>query len=421
LRAYRLLAAGVHQEPSQLLLRRQALARPVSPGWGLVIALSLDQLVAWGVLYYAYAILFVPIAVDLAVSREFVAGAFSGALLVSGLLARTVGRALDRMGARPVLLAGAVAGLAALTALLVSTGPVTLTVAFALLGVAQALALYESAFRAVVHWFPSSRGRSRALLVVTSVAGFASTAFLPLTAIMVGCLGWRATVAGLGLLLGLVVVPIRVLLPKGTGPTDIPAHDAVSRAGAAVGAGWLATAFALHAFASTGVAVYLVWHFAERGWTMAAAAALAGLAGASQVPGRLLLAPLQGALASRLRIPLLFVVQAASLVGILAGSGVLATAAVMLFGAANGMMTLERANITVEWFGRDSFGSRSGDIASVSLVARAAAPFVVAILRGDRGYAQAFAVLSALLMAGALVMAVADRTRQFSLARSTTG
>jgi predicted MFS family arabinose efflux permease len=392
------------------LLLRQSRADHVPSPWGHVIALSIDQMLAWGVLYYAYSVLFLPVAMDTGVSREFVAGAFSAALLVSGLLARPVGRALDRWGARRILLLGAVVGLVALAGLFLSTGPFTLVLAFLVLGVAQALALYESAFRAVVSWLPVARTRSRALLLVTSVAGFASTVFLPLTAFLVGRWGWRPSVAVLGLLLAAVILPVRLRLPA----MNLALQDLSTRVRGGrrpvPGARLLTTAFALHAFASTGVAVYLVWHLAERGASMQAAAAMAGLAGASQVPGRLLLAPLQGVFGSRLRIPLLFLVQAAALFGLVAGTDILAVAALMLFGAANGIMTLERAAITVEWFGRDSFGTRTGDIASVSLVARAAAPYAVAVLREGTGYAAAFAILAVVLVLGALIMAFAHST-----------
>ena len=45
------------------------------------------------------------------------------------------------------------------------------------IGVALALTLYEPAFAAASTWF--ERGRSRALLILTTVAGLASTIFLP--------------------------------------------------------------------------------------------------------------------------------------------------------------------------------------------------------------------------------------------------
>src|SRR5690606_4361569 len=122
--------------------------------WAKVVELAADQLVAWGTLYYAYAILSAPIARDLGVSPRFVAGAFSCTLLVASLLARPCGRAMDRGGARPVLLAGAFLAPSTFGALAAVEGPLSLLAVFTVLGVAHALSLYEPAFRAVVEWYP---------------------------------------------------------------------------------------------------------------------------------------------------------------------------------------------------------------------------------------------------------------------------
>ncbi|HEY6725012.1 MAG TPA: hypothetical protein VI197_13340, partial [Polyangiaceae bacterium] len=108
----------------------QAQAAPGRP-WAAVVGLSLDQLVAWGVLYYSYSVLSVPIARDLGVATSTVAAAFSGSLLVSALLAPRVGRLLDRKGARPVLLYGAVIGPVALGGLAAAQQELPLLLAFA--------------------------------------------------------------------------------------------------------------------------------------------------------------------------------------------------------------------------------------------------------------------------------------------------
>jgi hypothetical protein len=57
-----------------------------------VIALGIGQLVNWGVLYYAFAMLVQPLERALGVPTWVVTGAFSLALLMSALLAPTVGR-----------------------------------------------------------------------------------------------------------------------------------------------------------------------------------------------------------------------------------------------------------------------------------------------------------------------------------------
>ena len=382
--------------------------------WASVVGLSVDQLVAWGVLFYAYGVLSAPIAADLGVSRRVVAGAFSVALLVSALVARAVGHALDRRGARPVLIAGVAMALLALAGLAAARGAVSLVIAFAALGIAQALALYEPAFRAVVGWFPGETERSRALLVVTSIGGLASTVLLPVTAALVSAMGWRAAVLVLAALLAAVAVPLRLALPgrvRSAAPNEAEASARATEEPPALVAQALGAAFAVHAFASTATSLCLVWHLVERGATLSTAAVVAGITGASQVPGRLMLAPLRRALPTAVRLPATFVVQAAALVGIAVASGPALAAALFVFGAANGMMTLERASVVVEWFGRERFGARSGDVASVALLARAAAPLLVEVLRGAASYAAVLVAIAIALAGGGAAVRIADRAR----------
>jgi MFS family permease len=379
--------------------------------WAAVVGLSLDQLVAWGTLYYSYSVLAVPIAHDLGVPLSTVAAAFSSSLLVSSLLARRVGRLLDRQGARPVLLCGAVFGPVALGGLATVQRQLPLLLLFAGLGAAQAFSLYEPAFRAIVEWFPAARQRSRALLVLTSGAGFASTLFLPLTALLLDAFGWRTTVLVLAATVTSVTLPIRLLLPR-TAPRARHGERPVGAVGRARSAKLLGAGFALQAFAATGATVCLVWQRVERGESLQVAAALAGLAGASQVPGRLLLSPLSNVLPTELRLPSLLIVQGLALVGIAVFTGPALVVAVMTFGAAAGVMTLERAAVALEWFGPESFGEGSGQLTSSALFARAAAPFAIELLHVSTSYAGVLVLLAACLLIGSALLGVATRTRR---------
>jgi hypothetical protein len=84
----------------------------------------------------------------------------------------------------------------------------------------------------------------------------------------------------------------------------------------------------------------------------------------------------------------------------------------MTFGASAGVMTLERAAVVIEWFGRDSFGARSGQLASSSLFARATAPFVIELARGSFGYVRALVGLTACLLLGSALLIGATRARR---------
>jgi predicted MFS family arabinose efflux permease len=363
----------------------------------------------------------VPIARDLNVSTKAVAAAFSIALLASSLLARRVGVFMDRHGARPVLLWGAVSGPAVLALLATVERASTLFCLFAALGAAQAFSLYEPAFRAVVEWVPIERDRTGALLLLTVVAGLASTVFVPLTALLLSLFDWRAAVLLLAATAALVMLPTRLLLPRTSPharPSEYPQRGVVDAASARL----LSLGLALQAFAATAATMGLVWHLVERGETLEGAAGLAGLVGAAQVAGRLLLAPLRRVLSTGVRLPLLLLTQAGALLGIAVLTGPPLVVAIVTFGAAAGAMTLERAAIVVEWFGRESFGAGNGLAASSSLFARAGAPIAIELLAGGLGYPQTLGVLTVFLLIGCISIGAGARWRRRSpWARASDG
>ena len=248
--------------------------------------------------------------------------------------------------------------------------------------------------------------------MLTSVAGFASTVFMPLTAAFLGTFGWRLTVLSLAVMTAAVTLPIRLLLPRqpfsarsrtpNLNPPTLPTAASTKL---------LSAGFALQAFAATGATVCLVWQLVERGETLDVAAAFAGLAGASQVPGRLLLSPLSSVLPTEMRLPMLLVVQGIALVATAVSSGPALVVAVIVFGAAAGVMTLERAAVVIEWFGCASFGTSNGQLASGALFARACAPFAVELLHGSFSYAGVFGLLAVCLFLGSASLGVATRVR----------
>lgn len=377
--------------------------------WGAVAALSLDQLVAWGVLYYAYAVLSAPMAAELGVDRMAVAAAFSGCLLVAGWTARAIGPVLDERGTAALMRAGAIAGPLALAALAGVGGLAGLVAIFAALGAVHAVTLYEPAFRTLVDWCPHERQRTRAMLLLTSIGGLASTAFLPLTGWLLEQHTWRVTVAILAALLAAVLIPVRFALPlprRGrAGATPRPPLVAPRSATQ------LAAGLSLHALASTGVFISLMWFLVERGLTHAGAAALAGVAGAAQVPGRLVADPLRRALGGRSILTVLLALQATSLLGAVAASGPPSVALLLLFGAASGMMTLERTTVLVEWYGRDTFGAHQGRLSAATSTARAASPFLVEVGHHVLPYRAVFAMLGIVLALAAWICAAAARAR----------
>ena len=78
-------------------------------GWRLVATLALTETTSYGVLAYAFGVFLLPMQQELGRSRTALTGAYSLAIIVSGVAAIPVGRWLDRHGARALMTAGAAA------------------------------------------------------------------------------------------------------------------------------------------------------------------------------------------------------------------------------------------------------------------------------------------------------------------------
>jgi MFS family permease len=72
----------------------------------LIFALCLVATVAYGALYYGFAVLITDEAAGADFSRALLSVAYGGAVVTSGLAAVPVGRLADRVGVRPIMATG---------------------------------------------------------------------------------------------------------------------------------------------------------------------------------------------------------------------------------------------------------------------------------------------------------------------------
>lgn len=394
-------------------------------GWRIAWALAVTQTVGYGVLYYAFAVFTLPMEVELGLSRAQTSAAFSLGLLVSGLAAIPVGRWVDARGARVPMSVGSAAGALLVLAWSFVDGLTGLVLVQVGIGLAMAATLYDVAFTAIATWF--RRDRIRAMLIVTTVAGLASTVFVPLATLLVETVGWREALRWLALVLGATAVPLHALVlrdhprrlglePDG-GPPRIALERPVALAPeASVGMRqalrssvfwWLSTAFALDRVAIVAVAAHAVPMLLERGHAPALVAAVAGSIGAMQVVGRLLFAPATQRASLVHLAALTYAVRAAALLGLLlvpGAAGMWGFAA--LFGLANGASTLARAGLVAHAFGPAHYGAISGAMTTAMAIAQTAAPIAVGALRvATGGYGAALWALTAVAVLAAVAVA----------------
>jgi len=337
---------------------------------GEVWATGLGQCVSWGVLYYAFGVLVVPVERELGVARWVVVGAFSVALLVSAVASPNV---------------------------------VLSYLIWAALGVCMAAVLYEPIFGIVGKAVADAGDRLRAIATITVFGGLASTVFLPLTGALVDGWGWRPAVGILAALLAIATVGVHRLVFAGKAPSRqaVPPRPVVSSRQALLSRpAALMAVFAASSFAAAALAANLVPALVDRGLLPTAAAALGGVFGIMQLPGRLLFARRTGSISPRALLATSVGLQVAGLL-VLAASDSFAPIAggVALFAGGSGLATVARPYLVLVFYGQDRAGEMNGVFARPQQLARAAGPVAAAALAGVTGYGVVFAILAALLLA----------------------
>ena len=374
-------------------------------------ALCVTEVVSWGSLYYAFPVLLGPITVATGWSATATVGAFSTGAVVSAASGIVVGRLIDRRGPRLVMTAGSVLGVAALLAVAAAPSLPLFYLAWALGGVAQAATFYPPAFAAITGWY--GEDRLRPLTTVTLVAGFASTVFAPLTALLVSHLTWRGSYVVLAVILGVVTIPLHLLLLtpvwSRAGGSSGSIGEEAERARTVVRSPrfvLLAAVITLAGFGLYAATINLVPLLVGRGASLGTAAVGLGLVGVGQVGGRLFFAPLSRRTRPGVRIAV--VVGAGGLLvvaaGLVPGPVALVIAIGVLAGACRGMHTLLQASAVSDRWGTGSFGRINGVFSAPLTVAVALAPAGGVVLAGlVGGFGAAFVVLGALAMAAGLV------------------
>ncbi|MCX5301265.1 MFS transporter [Streptomyces sp. NBC_00193] len=362
-------------------------------------ALCATQITSWGIIYYAFPVLLSRLTADTGWSANAATGAFSLALLVSGVAGIPVGRILDRRGPRAVMTAGSVIGVLAL--LLIAAAP-SLPVFFLgwiLAGIAMAATFYPPAFAALTRWWGPDR--IRALTIVTLAGGLASTVFAPLTAVLAEHLGWRQTYTVLAVILAAVTIPAHALALRAPWPAAPPQPPRTDRTPIPRSRPFLllASAFTLSSFAMYAVVMGLIPLLTERGADASTAAWALGLGGAGQTLGRTLYASLSARTSVTTRTATLIALGGATTaaLALIPGPMPLLVVLAVLAGIVRGNLTLLQATAVTDRWGTTHYGRLSGLLGAPAHIAAALAPWAGAALAGPLGgYGHLFAALAAL-------------------------
>ena len=371
-----------------------------------VAALGTTQTIAWASSYYLPAVLVDPVSRDLGIPADGFLAAFSLALIVSALVAPAVGRLIDRAGGREVLAASNLVLACGLVALANAQGAVSLTVAWAILGLGMGMGTYDPAFATLARIYGSAaRGP---ITGITLIAGFASTVGWPITAALDAAFDWRTACLFWAATHILVCLPLNALvLPKGTiEPTAsqakavaLPTSPAHLRVMVLLG-----ITFAAVSFVTGALATHLPRVLQAGGATIAQAIFFASLLGPAQVGARLV----EFAVMKHVH-PLSAARFAAALnpIGVLAlallGPAGMAAFAI-LHGAGNGLLTIAKGTVPLALIGPEGYGYRQGLISAPGRALQATSPLLFGLLVTRYGADALWFVAALMLVAlGALM------------------
>lgn len=369
------------------------------------VGLGITQIVCYGTLYYAYAILLPRMAEDLGLTLAAAFGILSLALFFGGMLAPLAGVLVDRYGGRYVMTLGSVAAGLAVMALSLASDKLSL---FALILLAEAAAmfvLYNVAFASISR-LESPVRPARAITVITLFGGVASTVFWPLTLGLTNAFGWRTTWIILGAMVLLICVPIHYLalggaqrdLSKsdGNAQSDWPQLQGDDRRRGML---WMVISFVFSGYLMGAVMTLWVTNVQDLGHSAAMAAFAGAVIGPFKTVGRFL-----EMLVSRNLYPM--VTYALSLGLMMSGflvllglgftvAGVVLAAA--LYGMGDGIKTIARGTLPLALFGQAGYGARLGWISFVQMGMNSSAPFVFAWMTQVHGGWASFAAMAAVL------------------------
>ena len=395
--------------------------------WGIAWTLAWTELVSWGILYYAFTALLVPMQDELGWSAGALTGAYSLSMLISGLAAPLVGRWLDIHGPRALMTAGSVAGvLLVLAWSRVETLP-GLYLIWVGIGLASAATLYEPAFTTIAQWF--RHDRSRAMLLVTLLGGFASTVFLPLTGWLTDRSGWRDALVMLAVILAVTTVLPHALVLR-PGPAQGPSSQSGTSAPVAPARfttlmrepvfARLSIAFFLQTTTSIAISVHLIAFLVDEGMDATFAAWAAGLIGAAQVAARIFTTVFERRFSAIALTAMMFAFQIVAILLLIlwqSTAGVLV--AVVFLGMGRGAITLLRPGLVMTFYDTARFGSINGLQALIVTIGRAIAPVMTGVAAGLIGYVPVFWAYAALsLLSAWVLLPLRDAEKTADMARS---
>ncbi len=354
--------------------------------WRAVSVLGVTQIIAWGTIFYSPVLTAPLIVAETGWSLTFTMGGFSLGLLIAGLISPFVGRSIDSHGGHVVMTAGSLVSALGLLGLAYARTPAAYLAVWVVLGAGLGASLYDPAFATLGRIFGAAARRP--ITFLTLAGGFASTVGWPATHLLIQSVGWRGTYIVYALLMAAVCAPLHAFaLPRSRAAPGAAAGGATAQPAALLPARGLAfvlvtAAFTAYAFVPSALSAHLLAIFGRTGIDAATVVLIGALFGPAQVVARVTelafgrnVHPIAVA-----RAAVALLVCAFALLALFGISVPLAAAFALMFGAANGLITITRGALPLALFGADGYGRTIGRISGFWLVMQSAAPLVMAFV-----------------------------------------
>ena len=388
--------------------------------WRAVLVLGVTEILAWGAIFYPPVLTVPLIAHERGWSMTFAMGGFSLALLTAGLVSPRVGRLIDRHGGHRVMPIGSLLAALGLALIVYADHPAAYLAVWLLIGVATAAILYDPAFATLGRIFGAAARRP--ITALTLAGGFASTVSWPATHVLLEAVGWRGTYLVYAALLALVAAPLHAFaLPRTRATVAAPSDQSVQAPSVVLPpTGWpfllVAAAFAAYAFVPSGLSAHLLAIFGRAGIDAVTVVAIGALFGPAQVAARiceLMFARSIHPLAiARFAVALLL--AAFALMALFGLTAAVAASFAVMFGMANGLLTIARGAVPLALFGAAGYGHLVGRIGGPDLVMQAIAPLALAFVAERSCDAAVLAVAAAFATIAFIAFAAVRRPKDIA-------
>ncbi|HEV8309864.1 MAG TPA: MFS transporter [Methylomirabilota bacterium] len=395
-------------------------------GWWVALALAVMVFLSTGIRFTVGPFL-KDVVADLDIDRASFSLVVSLSLFLYGVFMPFVGRLVDRVGARPIMVTGTLV----LAGAVAATGQVTsLWQLYLVYGVCVALGLAATGHvvgaAVIVRWFTRRRATALSLLGGASMAGM--SLLVPVATWLILTLGWRATYGVMGAAILVVLLPLTGWLVRdspevmglapdgvtGDAPPIGPATGERTEVGTALrtlsfwqlSGGMFTCGFSMSLLSAHGLPM-----LTDHGYHAMLASGAIGVLGGTSVGFALVLGALADQVGRRSVLAWLYGTRAILLVAMfLIRDHPVALVALAALGGASmsGSLAMTSA-LTADIFGRFSVGSVFGTIFLVHQTGAAAGVWLGGVLfELSGGYGVVFTVASAQLLAAAVLSLTID-------------